>query len=151
MSLGRVFPGAEALQGPVHAGGPHAQAHRGEASQMHGKYRRLVCVCVWGGGGREGGGGVGQGLCRVFRVKTISVVGVSWLRGFNWRWLCPRAVGEVLFWVWWCVLLCVSVVVCVCACMCVSVVVWVCVWVCVCVCVCVCVFVCVCLGEALSV
>lgn len=27
----------EAVQGPVHAGGPHEEAHRGEASQVHGK------------------------------------------------------------------------------------------------------------------
>ena len=37
VSLGRVFARTEALQGPVHAGGPHAQTHRGEAAQVHGK------------------------------------------------------------------------------------------------------------------
>lgn len=35
--LGRVFAGAEALQGPVHAGGPHEAPHGGEAAQMHSK------------------------------------------------------------------------------------------------------------------
>ena len=38
MSLGRVFTGEETLQGPVHAGGPHAQAHRGETTPMHRKH-----------------------------------------------------------------------------------------------------------------
>lgn len=37
VSVGRVLSRAEALQGSVHAGGPHAQAHRGEAPQVHSK------------------------------------------------------------------------------------------------------------------
>lgn len=35
MPVARLFERAETLQSPVHAGGPHAQAHGGEASQMH--------------------------------------------------------------------------------------------------------------------
>lgn len=37
MPLGALFPGAEALQGPVHAGGAHAQTHGREAAQVHGE------------------------------------------------------------------------------------------------------------------
>lgn len=35
--LGRLLQGAEALQSPVHAGGPHAQTYGREATQMHGE------------------------------------------------------------------------------------------------------------------
>lgn len=35
--LGGLLQGAEALQSPVHAGGPHAQTHRREATQVHGE------------------------------------------------------------------------------------------------------------------
>lgn len=41
MSLGGVLTGAEALQGSVHAGGPHEASHGGEAAQMHSK--NFVC------------------------------------------------------------------------------------------------------------
>lgn len=37
MPLGGVFAGAEALQGSVHAGGPHEASHGGEAAQVHSK------------------------------------------------------------------------------------------------------------------
>lgn len=40
MPLGSVFPGAEAIQGSVHVGGPHATSHRRETSQMHGELAR---------------------------------------------------------------------------------------------------------------
>ena len=32
-----LLEAGEAVQGPVHAGGPHEEAHRGETSQVHGK------------------------------------------------------------------------------------------------------------------
>lgn len=37
MSLGGVLQRAEALQGPVHAGGTYAQAYRRETTQVHGE------------------------------------------------------------------------------------------------------------------
>ena len=42
MSLGGVLTRAEAFQGPVHAGGAHAETHRREASQMHSKNHSRV-------------------------------------------------------------------------------------------------------------
>ena len=50
MSLGGVFAGAEALQGPVHAGGPHEATHRREATQMHSKdlvFRVNTVITGW--------------------------------------------------------------------------------------------------------
>ena len=43
MPVARLLQRTETLQSPVYAGGTHAQAHGGEASQMHGEFR--------GGGG----------------------------------------------------------------------------------------------------
>lgn len=45
MPVARLLQRTETLQSPVYAGGTHAQAHGGEASQMHGESR--------GGGGRD--------------------------------------------------------------------------------------------------
>ena len=45
MPVARLLQRTETLQSPVYAGGAHAQAHGGEASQMH---------CESRGGGRGG-------------------------------------------------------------------------------------------------
>lgn len=37
MPLGGLLQGTEALQSPVHAGGPHAKTHRGKTAQVHGE------------------------------------------------------------------------------------------------------------------
>ena len=40
-----LLPRGEAVQGTVHAGRAHAEAHWGEAAQMHGESKRFIVYC----------------------------------------------------------------------------------------------------------
>lgn len=46
MSVGGMLTRAEALQGTIHAGGPHAEAYWGKTSQMHSKDTAISIVDV---------------------------------------------------------------------------------------------------------
>lgn len=57
MPLGGMFQGAETLQSPVHAGGPHAQTHGREATQVHGEvptFQAQGSSLNWGSPLRQG-------------------------------------------------------------------------------------------------